>query len=184
MVRVEFLAGVRVGRDYRLNNQLAATLARQFTVGREEVLASVNRLVDEHKALQKRSRQLVEVAAQVEAQEILARVGESNGQRLVVRHFTERDFEEIKLLAHKLVAAPSTVALLAVTEGQGVKLVFARSANLTSDMNALLRAACTELGGRGGGKPDFAQGGGTHVALLETALAKAKAMLLNEAVTP
>jgi alanyl-tRNA synthetase len=37
-------------------------------------------------------------------------------------------------------------------------------------MNALMRAACERLGGRGGGKPDFAQGGGPKVSELEEAL--------------
>lgn len=138
MVRVEFVCGSLLLRDYQVNNQLADTLARQFTVSRAEVVDSVTRLVEENSTCC-RTRQLSEVAAQVEAQEIYHRVGESNGQRIVVRTFTDRDFEEAKLLAHKLVALPNAVALLAVIQDGAAKLVFARSANLTSDMNSPLR---------------------------------------------
>jgi alanyl-tRNA synthetase len=44
-------------------------------------------------------------------------------------------------------------------------------------MNTLMRAACERLGGRGGGKPDFAQGGGSQVSELDSALEAAMAML-------
>jgi alanyl-tRNA synthetase len=179
MVRVEFVCGSRLLRDYHVNNSITETLARQFTVGRTETPASVTRLMEENKILQRRSRQLAEVAARVEAEELFNRVGESNGQRIVVRTFTDRDFEEAKLLAHKLAAHPGVVALLAVVQAGAAKLVFARSANLTCDMNSLLRQACETLGGRGGGKPDFAQGGGSQVELLEEVLARAKAGILS-----
>jgi len=52
-------------------------------------------------------------------------------------------------------------------------LVFARSANLSTDMNALMRAACERLKGHGGGGPDLAQGGGSDVGELNSALAAA-----------
>ncbi len=178
MTRVDFVCGSRALRDYRLNNRIADTFARQFTVGRDETIASVARLVDEHKALQKRSRLLAESAAQLEAQEILATVGVSNDLRVVVRVFADREVEEVKMLAHKLTAQPGVAALLATQQGSAVKLIFARAADVRGDMNALLRAACEELGGRGGGKPDFAQGGGSRVELLDVVLARAKAKVL------
>jgi alanyl-tRNA synthetase len=45
------------------------------------------------------------------------------------------------------------------------------------EANALLHAVCAQLGGRSGGKPEFAQGSGTRVAELERAMAKAVASL-------
>ncbi len=180
MVRVEFVCGTRALQDYRLDHQIADSLARQFTVGRAEVLNSVSRLQDENKTLVRRVKHLAEVAAQVEAQELLAGIGESNGKRVVAQVINDRDFEEAKMLAHKLVAQPGVVALLATTQGESAKLVFARSADLANDMSALLRAACEELGGRGGGKPDFAQGGGSRVNLLEQVLEKTRNKVREE----
>jgi alanyl-tRNA synthetase len=40
------------------------------------------------------------------------------------------------------------------------RLVFARSSDSADDMNALMKKACAILDGKGGGKPDIAQGGG------------------------
>jgi alanyl-tRNA synthetase len=99
--------------------------------------------------------------------------------RIVSRIFDDRDLEEIKLLAHRLVASDSVVALLAARDQETVRLVFARSADVEIDVSLLLRQACAALDGRGGGKPDFAQGGGSRVAALERALAEVKAELAN-----
>jgi alanyl-tRNA synthetase len=49
-------------------------------------------------------------------------------------------------------------------------------------MNTLLRAACTALGGRGGGRPDLAQGGG-RADQLTKAIDTAAATLRQEAAT-
>jgi alanyl-tRNA synthetase len=44
--------------------------------------------------------------------------------------------------------------------GERTALVFARSASVEADMAAWLRQAAGRLGGKGGGQPDLAQGGG------------------------
>src|SRR5262249_35900890 len=137
--------------------------------------------VDENKALSRRSRQLSEIAVKVEAQEILAATPSHNGLRIVSRIFDNRDFDELKLLAHRLVGGEGVIAFLATKEDEMARLVFARSVNLpdnsNTDMSALMCDACKKLGGRGGGKTDFAQGGGPNVSELNSALDESKAML-------
>ena len=76
-------------------------------------------------------------------------------------------------MAHALIAKPNTVALLASRDKDTARLVFARSADAAGDMNALMREACTVLDGRGGGKPDMAQGGGKNTEKLDEALTRA-----------
>ena len=70
------------------------------------------------------------------------------------------------------------MALLATRTRAMARLVLARSADLPVEVNTLLHAACERLGGRGGGKADFAQGGGTRVAELERVLAEATIALV------
>ena len=62
------------------------------------------------------------------------------------------------------------MALLGSRDKETARLVFARSADAPGDMNALMRDACTLLDGRGGGKPDLAQGGGKNVERLSEAI--------------
>lgn len=176
MTRVHFVCGSRALRDYRLANKSAEAVALKLTVGREEIEASVARLLDDNKRLSRRIRELSELAAKIEASELLASMAAVEGLRIVEKVFADRDFEEVKLLAHRLVDGDGVVALLAVREAEMARLVFARSANVAADMNALMKAACEKLGGRGGGKPDFAQGGG-NASQLSLALDAAKARL-------
>ena len=160
MTRLHFVCGSRALRDYRLANKSAEAVALKLTVGREEIEASVARLLNDNKRLSRRVRELDELAAKIEAADLLASTAAVEGLRIVEKVFADRDFEEVKSLAHRLVDGEGVVALLAVREAETARLVFARSANVSADMNALMKAACERLGGRGGGKPDFAQGGG------------------------
>ena len=65
------------------------------------------------------------------------------------------------------------MALLGAHDAESARLVFARAPDARGDMNALMRAACQLLDGRGGGRADMAQGGGRNPAHLAEALAAA-----------
>jgi len=177
MTRVQFVCGVRALRDYRAANQTATNVARRLSVGRDEAPEAVARLLEEHRQLGRRARALVELAIKAEAQELLDATPMTNKLRVIRRIFDHRDFEEVKLLAHRLVTYDGVVVLLATRMPEMARLAFARSANLPVEVHTLLHSVCERLGGRGGGKPDFAQGGGTRVAELERALAEAAAAL-------
>ena len=116
-------------------------------------------------------RGLEEIAARVEAQELLAASSPNDaGVRVVTHVFENRDAESLKHVAQALIANPNTIALLGSREQEAARLVFARSADTSGDMNALMRDACEMLDGRGGGKPDMAQGGGKNVANIAQAI--------------
>jgi alanyl-tRNA synthetase len=179
MTRVRFLCGARALSDYRAANRTAEAIAQKLSVGRDEAELSVVRLIDERKRLTRRMRELSELAAQVEAQELIETPESINGPRIVSRIFDDRDFEEIKLIAHRLVEREGVIALLAAREVEMARLIFARSTDLSADMNSLMKVACEKLGGRGGGKPDFAQGGGPKVAELERTIRLIKELIVD-----
>jgi alanyl-tRNA synthetase len=179
LVRVTFAAGVRALEDYRRANNAARATAALFSVGREEAAAAAARLQDENKNLQRRLRASEELAARAEARELLeesqgegfeasASAGSTGagGLRLVARVFEGRDAEELRRLASAVAAHTRAVALLGSRDETGARLVFARAADAQGDMNALLREACRALEGRGGGRPEMAQGGGPRAERL------------------
>jgi alanyl-tRNA synthetase len=179
MARVRFLCGARALSDYRVANRTADAIAQKFSVGRDEAEASATRLIEERKRLTHRIRELAELAAKVEAQEMIETAESTNGSRIVSRVFSERDFEEIKLIAHRLVEREGVIALLAVRESELARLVFARSTDVTADLNTLMKTACEKLGGRGGGKPDFSQGGGPKVEAVEKTIEEIKKLIID-----
>lgn len=170
MTRVEFVCGARALAEYRLANKAAFAVARLFSAERDSSPELVDRTIHENKALKKRVRELVELAMSAEAAEMLSAATASVGFKVVQAVFDARDLEEVRMLASKIVQREPSVALLATKDNEAARLVFARSASLAQNMGQLLAEACEALGGRGGGKPDLAQGGGPNVHKVEEAI--------------
>jgi len=196
LVRVEFVAGMRALADYRRVNRSAREAAALFSCGRDDVAQHAGLLVEENKELRRQVRVLEEIEAGVEAERLWSATSMAAGgtpladgivaavatqapdaTRVVTHVFEARDAEFLKRVAHALIAHSQTIALLGSRENDAARLVFARSPDAPGDMNALMREACVLLDGRGGGRPDMAQGGGKNVAKLEEALERAAAMI-------
>jgi alanyl-tRNA synthetase len=173
LTRIEFVAGVRALADYRKANKSARKIAGLFSTGRDDAPQVAAQMVEEHKELNRRIRVLEELAAEGEAEKLLATARDG----VVVHTFDGRDAESLKKLAHALIATPQTIALLASRDKDTARLVFARSADAAGDMHTLMREACALLDGRGGGKPEIAQGGGKKVDKLADALTHALTLL-------
>ena len=171
LTRIEFAAGTRALADYRRANKTARAVAALFSAGRDDAAKLSARMLEENKELHRRVRALEEIAARVEAQELLASVSpNAAGVGIVTKIYDDRDAESLKHIAQALIAHPNTIALLGARDKDSARLVFARSGDAPGDMNALMREACNILDGRGGGKADLAQGGGRSVAKLDEAI--------------
>jgi alanyl-tRNA synthetase len=174
LTRIEFVAGTRALKDYRRANQTARAVAALFSSARDDAAKLTARILDENKDLHRRVRALEEIAAGVEAGQLLeATPANKVGTRIILRTFNDRDPESLKRLALAVIAHPQTIALLGSRDNDTARLVFARSADVPGDMNALMKQACELLDGRGGGKVDLAQGGGKNLEKLEEALNEA-----------
>jgi len=176
LTRIEFVAGMRALADYRKANKSAREMAALFSTGRDDAPQLAAQMVEENKELHRRVRVLEEVAATVEAEKLLTTADAG----IVTEVFDGRDVESLKKLAHALIAKSATVALLASRDKDTARLVFARSSDAPGDMSVLMREACTMLDGRGGGKPEMAQGGGKRLAEVEETLRLIKQKLTED----
>jgi alanyl-tRNA synthetase len=190
LTRIEFVAGMRALADYRRANTTARDVASLFSSARDDAAALASRMLDENKGLHRHVRELEVFAAEVEAEELIrvmrsvpSAVADGSSQRVVSRVYSNRTGESLKQLAHALIAHENVVALLASNDHETARLVFARSADAPGDMNVLMKEACALLDGRGGGKPDMAQGGGKQVEKIQEALSLAL-KLLPETLLP
>ncbi len=157
--RLQFLCGVRVRRRFDLwRDALAATMTH-LSVAPEELAAGVERLQTENKLAQRALRTVQEKLAGYEARALVAR-GTRVGSRLVIVE-ARPDLDAVALKAMAVAAATepgAAVALFSATSPSLVVVACGQGAGV--DAGAMLKALVAQFGGKGGGKPDLAQGGG------------------------
>jgi alanyl-tRNA synthetase len=166
--RVEFVCGGRAVRDYAMRRDLLQQLAATLHVGLAELPDTVARL----QASEAQGRKALEAAQTrltvYDAQELLAAAERIDGVPVVVHTFADRSIASLRLLARHI-AEGGGVALLGL-HADKAQFIFIRGANVPFDMREALAAATAIVGGRGGGKPESAQGGGPDTDRLDEAL--------------
>jgi alanyl-tRNA synthetase len=176
--RVEFVAGQRAVSTARRDFSTLTETAALFSAGIYDVPQQARKSLDEIRSLRKQREQSQEDLAAAQAATLLAETLETSGRKLIVRTFSDRDLNFLKLLAQKLTRQSPALALLA-TDSPQPALVFAQSPGQPHDMGKLLKETLAKLGGRGGGTKDLAQGGAPSSAGLSAAVSAAA-----ESLTP
>ncbi len=151
-VRVEFLCGWRALRDYRWKSALVSVLAEFFSVKDREVGDAIARASAQLREHQRIVADLRDRLLTRDAADLLAAA--SGAPKLVVV-VLDRPADEAGALAGTLTASASCVAILGAEDG---RLIIARSPDIALDAGAVLRQTVEPYGGRGGGRPEFAQG--------------------------
>ena len=171
--RVEFVAGQRAVATARRDFSTLSETAALFSSHIYDVPQQARKSLDEIRSQRKQLEQSLEELAAAQAASLIAETPENQGRKLVVRTFSGRDLNFLKLLAQKLTRQfPAVIALLA-TESPQPALAFAQSPGQPHDMGKLLKETLAKLGGRGGGSKDLAQGGAPTAQGLDAALAAA-----------
>ncbi len=156
-VRVEFVCGLRAVNTARRDYSTLTDAAALYSSHIYDVPEQVRKALAESKAAGKAQHKLLEELAELSADRLLAQT--TGSPQVITEFFPDRDAAFIKLLAQKLTAGKSSViALLASGAGQPT-LVFAQTLGQKSNMGQLMKDAMAQLGGRGGGSADMAQGG-------------------------
>lgn len=178
--RVRFVCGDRALAAVHARVSVLDRLSQALSVAWTDLPEAVGRLLDERAALGRKADELRERALAGEAAQMLAAHAEQPA--VVVGVYDGRDAGELRGLAEQIVAARPAVALLA-SRGAKVQLVFARSKELPVDVSAALKATLAPAGGRGGGRPELAQGGCERLDGVEDVLSRVAADL-RAAVLP
>ncbi len=150
MTRIHFAAGARARGLLGEHSELLARLARELTCSAAEVPGAVDKL----------RRSLADARAEVaNAREQLAaalaeRLTTTEGAEVIA---AVPDAALLRPLAVRLVAAGKD-ALLAAATVDGTQVLLARAPGSSLDCGGLLRRLAQATGGRGGGKPDHAEG--------------------------
>lgn len=169
--RIEFLCGRRGVDRFRLWRDAFATMQKHLSVAPVEMAASIERMQDESRALQRTIRGFQEKLAAHEAGTMLAK-----GSPVIVEAIEGWDAQGLKSIAAAATAADAHAVVALFTTTAPALVVIARGPSATIDANAVLKQLTAKFGGKGGGKPDLAQGGGLNAGSAELVSA-ARAML-------
>ncbi len=157
--RVTFLCGGRALAGYRALRDAVETSGRVLSVGAAELSQAVERLQTEGKELRKQIKDFqVKLAAQ-EADTLADTAVGVSGGHLVVAPLPGWDANGLKTIASRIVERPGHVAIL-LGGPPPAPIVVARASDVVLDAGALLRTLVERHGGKGGGRPELAQGGG------------------------
>ncbi len=158
-VRVEFVCGLRAVRAARADLAILRETSAFLSTGATELAPTVGRLLTEGKANTKEREKLREELAVFQAAKLAMEEPIENGLRLVVRAWRDRDNDYVRLLASRTaIAAPRTAVIFSANDADPVRVFVARSSDLNFNCGRILREALADLGLRGGGSADLAQG--------------------------
>ncbi len=139
-----------------------------------ELDAKIGQLIDHSKALEKELARLKSKLAASQGDDLAAQAVEVNGVKVLAAALEGADVKTLRETVDKLKDKLKSAAIvLAAVDGAKVSLI----AGVTSDANGRVKAGelvnfvAQQVGGKGGGRPDMAQAGGTEPAKLPAALA-------------
>ena len=172
--RIEAVTGAGalryIEQEERQLNEIA-----QLTKGkRDDVSERVKQLIDRNRQLEKELEQLKGKLASSAGSDLAAQAQEINGIKVLAAKLEGADVKTLRdtldQLKNKLGSA--AVVLAAVQDGK-VSLVAGVTKEQTKQIKAgeLVNVVAQQVGGKGGGRPDMAQAGGTNPAALDAALA-------------
>ena len=160
--RVEFRCGGRALGAHRTLRDSVAAAVKLISVAPDELSQGVERLQAERRDLQRRAKDLEARVAAFEADALAGGAVDLGGVRTVITAL-DLDINGLKTVAQRIVNRPGHAAVL-VSSATPVSVVVARSADVPIDAGSVLRRLTSRFGGKGGGRPELAQGGGLQAA--------------------
>ena len=172
--RIEAITGLAALNWFEESESLLGELGSMVKGSRDSLLEKFQALNDRSRSLEKEIERLNAKLAAAQSGELLSSALEINGVKVLATEVQGVDPKSLRDMLDQLKnKLGSGVVVLAAHDGEKVSLVAGVTKDLTGQVKAgdLIRELATQLGGKGGGRPDMAQGGGTDIAALPQAIA-------------
>ena len=157
---------------------LVSHLARELKTPENELTIKISQLLDSQKSLEKELARLKSKLASSQGDEIAEQATEINGVKVLAALLEGADANALRETMDKLKDKLKSAAIVLASVNDGKVSI---AAGITQDLIAKLKAGdlanhvASQVGGKGGGKPDMAMAGGTDPSQLPQALASVQA---------
>ncbi|MEM3665889.1 MAG: alanine--tRNA ligase [Candidatus Bathyarchaeia archaeon] len=187
--RLVYSFGIPALKVVQENEKLLWRLSEILNAPLEKLDATAEKFIKEYKETLAEKRKLIKELAEREGAGLVTKqmeeIKEISGVKLVMRDFQESiDIDRMVQTANEIIKRnDATVTVFYGNDGKSARImVMAGKAALEKGVNAneIAREASAVIGGGGGGKPNFAQGGGTKIEKLPEAIKKAEEVLKKQ----
>jgi alanyl-tRNA synthetase len=171
--RVEAVTGTGALVHYQKQAETLKQVAAHLNVGEDAVLAQVDKLAQTVRQLEKQLGEQKLKGALNQVDELAARARIVKGVKTVVARVENVDREGLRQLVDRLrQKLGSGVVVLGLPEDGKVALIAGVTKDLTAKVHAgkLIQTLAKQVGGKGGGRPDLAEGGGEGTSALNSTL--------------
>ena len=171
--RIEAIAGMEAYNAAKADADLLKLLAGKVSAqGAADLEKKLDQMLTQQKELEKALKSAQQREASGKAKDLLA-TAEGN---LIIANLGDVDADYAMAVNDALKGQFDGVIILAATGGGNVTLMANVGKDLQSKVQAgkIIQTIAPLVGGKGGGKPDFARGGGKDVSKVDAALAEAR----------
>lgn len=164
--RIEAVTGMNAIKNIQQSEIQLSELASQLKVKRPEVAQRVRTMADKQRDLEKQLERLQQKMASAQAANLLDDVQTIAGTPVLISTLSGIDGKSIRTLMDDIKSKlPDSIIVLIGDKDEQLALAASVSKSLTAKIKAgdIIRHLASELGGKGGGKPDYAQGGAPKI---------------------
>ncbi|MBF8722785.1 alanine--tRNA ligase [Pseudomonas guariconensis] len=174
--RIEAVTGAAALAYLNAAEEQVKEAAQLVKGNRDNLIDKLSAVLERNRQLEKQLEQLQAKAASAAGDDLSNAAVEVKGAKVLAARLDGQDGKALLALVDQLKNKLGHAVILLGSEHEGkVVLVAGVTKDLSSQLKAgdLMKQAAATVGGKGGGRPDMAQGGGVDVAALDKALALA-----------
>ena len=174
--RIEAVTGAAALAYLNAAEEQVKEAAQMVKGNRDNLIDKLSAVLERNRQLEKQLEQLQAKAASAAGDDLSNAAVEVKGAKVLAARLDGQDGKALLALVDQLKNKLGHAVILLGSEHEGkVVLVAGVTKDLSSQLKAgdLMKQAAAAVGGKGGGRPDMAQGGGVDVAALDQALALA-----------
>src|SRR5258705_3111417 len=178
--RIEAVTGIGALEHFQKQAEILSKLQQQLNVGEDALLAQVEKLSQTVKQLEKQLGEQKRKEALSQLDDLANSAQSVKGVKTVIGQVESSDREGLRQLVDSLRQKLGSAGIvLGKPDGEKAALLARVTKNLPPKVNArkLLQAMVKTLGGKGGGRPDLAEGGVESTAALNTVLRAVPSLL-------